>query len=154
MTGGGEWLLAGDPSALDGLAYSFSFTVETQDGAAIIKDNSLSASFNRGNAQTGSGFITEDVFTSPGLVALGNKRVEYLNGFVPTVTDFDELDFAPQSAIRTLTAVNITANQLQGDLAGVDSFELRFSQLPIPGAVWLLGSALVGLLGLRRRFTR
>jgi hypothetical protein len=28
----------------------------------------------------------------------------------------------------------------------------EFSTVPIPGAVWLLGSGLIGLLGLRKKF--
>jgi hypothetical protein len=34
------------------------------------------------------------------------------------------------------------------------SFKADFATVPLPGAVWLLGSGLVGLVGLRRKFKR
>ena len=39
-----------------------------------------------------------------------------------------------------------------GDGWALDYAELTINPVPIPGAVWLLGSGLVGLAGLRRRF--
>lgn len=33
-------------------------------------------------------------------------------------------------------------------------FGLHFSRVPIPGAIWLLGSGLVGLIGLKRKYFR
>ena len=41
-----------------------------------------------------------------------------------------------------------------GDNVGMllDRVELTYNKVPLPGAVWLLGSGLVGLAGLRRKF--
>jgi uncharacterized membrane protein len=40
-----------------------------------------------------------------------------------------------------------------GDASGhIHGFEAIPAPVPIPGAVWLLGSGLIGLVGIRRRF--
>jgi hypothetical protein len=65
------------------------------------------------------------------------------------------------------TKVGSLSNVSLGDFDGKGSFsvgyachfwhrstELDISQVPIPGAVWLLGSGLVGLVGLRKKFNK
>ena len=38
--------------------------------------------------------------------------------------------------------------------AGPENFDnLSFNQVPIPAAAWLLGSGLIGLVGIRRKFS-
>ena len=48
--------------------------------------------------------------------------------------------------IIPMDTFNVTETWVNGDQI------VTFSQIPIPGAVWLLGSGLVGLVGIRRRF--
>ena len=52
----------------------------------------------------------------------------------------------PFSSSQENSAVNLTA--------GWDSRGLAPAPVPIPGAVWLMGSGLLGLIGIRRRFKR
>ena len=44
-------------------------------------------------------------------------------------------------------------NDSGGNDHDFDDFVFAGSQVPLPGAVWLLGSALVGMVGIRKKFT-
>jgi hypothetical protein len=47
--------------------------------------------------------------------------------------------------------VSITHTQLDGAFAGMTSVvTMQISQVPVPAAVWLFGSGLLGLLGVAR----
>ena len=47
---------------------------------------------------------------------------------------------------------NVGATSDYYDFSPTKQFQVDVDPVPIPGAVWLLGSGLFGLLGLRRKF--
>jgi hypothetical protein len=49
---------------------------------------------------------------------------------------------------------NVTFDSSSGPLVGFDSLSYGKNVVPIPAAFWLFGSGLMGLLGLRKKFTR
>ena len=61
-----------------------------------------------------------------------------------------ELEWAAILADVTLIAINTDAFD-GADTIGVDNFAI--SSVPVPAAVWLFGSGLIGLIGLSRRKT-
>jgi hypothetical protein len=76
-----------------------------------------------------------------------------LNNFIESVasdSDINTLDFFGLIANTPIAKVIVTFN-LPAYGWGLD--DLYFGgQVPIPGAVWLLGSGLLGLVGLRKKF--
>lgn len=76
------------------------------------------------------------------------------DGFLVEMTSVDT-DFAVDITTIELFDFIDTANPIEG-LVINESFDsgdqsIIISQVPIPGAIWLLGSALVGLIGIRGR---
>ena len=107
-------------------------------------------------------------------LAAGNRYTFTDNaaGFLPVGTHLDYITI-PGSSYRpddakedpiTIFASSFAGDNSQGDwqLYLVDvspaddgtliSWELDLTPVPIPGAIWLLGSGLAGLVGLRRKF--
>jgi hypothetical protein len=70
--------------------------------------------------------------------------------------DFSDIDY-PEPALNAIEdksyAVQLFSNL--GSITNVDSSTLSGigTIVPIPGAVWLLGSGLVGIVGIRRKFS-
>ena len=50
----------------------------------------------------------------------------------------------------TSGGVGNAANNLAGNI----NFDFNVSPVPIPGAAWLLGSGLIGLVGIRKKFKK
>lgn len=137
-------VLASSPDSNGGLSYSpasFSFT----SGDASLSGNSMSIAIDNSDAGAGSDVVRVDgaltgSFTSNLRINLVNHDGTLFssNAFpdpFPTLADFD----SGQLLINTNTT----------NFASLDVFE----PVPIPGAVWLFGSALIGLVGLARRRT-
>jgi len=121
----------------------FYFEVATSDGSAKINGASLT-------------IIDFQLFDGRG----GVEIVEYGRNFrgtlsVPNIYDppplYDSTSFDSQSRIQIETELRIYAFQ-QFAGGSIDSFEQRFSQtvIPIPPALWLFGSGLLGLVGMAR----
>lgn len=148
------------------------------DSKKLIKDNSLSLTswnitmydhdndpelLNESTAYPYTLRIDEYVSNQPfqipdSPVLLGAKTVQ--------IDDpFDSIEFTPVDMLYVATIAQIefedggpvvASNNFNGDGAvGVDlTIEQRFSQTPIPATVWLFGSGLIGLAGLRRRLKK
>lgn len=75
--------------------------------------------------------------------ALSSDNV--LSAFVTTAFTYNSVYFAAGDLL-------LLFNDGGGD-ADYDDFVLHGAPTPIPGAIWLLGSGLIGLVGLRRKLT-
>jgi len=54
----------------------------------------------------------------------------------------------------TFNTVGITDDSKQHDISHISIYTLdTISQVPVPAALWLFGSALMGLVGIRKRYT-
>jgi hypothetical protein len=104
------------------------------------------------NNQLGDGFGSS--------IIDGPKTVFQKAGSPLDVKNLDGKNFQPifghpsnlYNNILVDTNINIENEEFATSFVGVDLYAQEFSQVPIPGAVWLLGSGMLGLLGLRRRF--
>lgn len=52
------------------------------------------------------------------------------------------------------TTTTLTFTSLESDAYGPVLDNVRLSAIPIPGAVWLLCSGLIGIVGIRRKFRK
>ncbi len=74
------------------------------------------------------------------------------NGWFPDNMSVDPGANPSESWMTTMSDVYTTEVRLSGEgdlLAGIDNFKLQ--AIPVPAAVWLFGSGLIGLVGLARR---
>jgi hypothetical protein len=128
----------GTPSGHTGpssIQFSFSFDVSTTNQLPLIKDNSLTIkqwSFDSGplaNIQ-----VSEQVFNAAG-VPLGTK----LATVTPQTQNLtDHINFSPQATVHVIKQINI-AGPGDNDMARLLMFEQRFSQVPEPTSLTLLG---------------
>ncbi|MEW6289332.1 MAG: hypothetical protein AB1545_05700 [Thermodesulfobacteriota bacterium] len=71
---------------------------------------------------------------------------------VTDLIEFDDYIYGPKSGTITFS-YTATAGQLLHFGAGVMAKASAASAVPVPGAVWLLGSGLLGLIAIRRKST-
>lgn len=119
----------------------FGFSVRTDDGSPLIKDNSLLLNgFAFDSGPNASITITETITDAAG-APLGDKSV------MATIADqpgsgaanlFDAADFAPQSIVFVEKFIDIQG-PVANDGVRLTMFEQRFSQIPEPAA-WLLAA--------------
>ncbi|MDX2506855.1 MAG: VPLPA-CTERM sorting domain-containing protein [Gammaproteobacteria bacterium] len=135
--------LTATPGAFGGISYSsasFSFT----SGAVVLSGNDISITIDDNGTNSGGDWMKIDGFLEGSF--LSSMRInlvrddgslfssnEFPNVF-PTLVDFD----FGQLVINTTTTTNT---------ASLDLFE----PVPLPAAVWLFGSGLIGLIGVARR---
>jgi hypothetical protein len=143
----------GTPSSHTGpssIQFSFSFDVSTTNQLPLIEDNSLTIkdwSFDSGplaNIQ-----VSEQAFNAAGAL-LGTK----LATVTPQTQNLtDHINFSPQATVHVIKQINISGPS-NNDMARLLMFEQRFSQVPEPNSLALLGSiSLTSLFahGVRRR---
>ncbi len=108
-------------------------------------------------------FIPGPVETSPGVLQMTGGRIGGLVGDNIKLATIDLSCLAPTGITELFLFdsdrggtyddfVLVDGTLLDGDLAGGIKLG-EINQVPIPGAIWILGSGLVALVGLRRRFS-
>lgn len=130
----------------------FGFSVRTDDGRPLIKDNSLLLNgFVFDSGPNASITITETISDAAGTL-LGDKSV------MATIADqpgsgalnlFDLADFAPQSIVFVEKFINIQGPGVN-DGVRLTMFEQRFSQIPEPAA-WLIAAMAAAAFAIRQR---
>ena len=139
----GEWFVDASEDRVT-QSFSFSFTVRTNDNKPKIKDNSLTITGYVINDDSFEFAISEQVHTLGGDL-LGEKLLDLdLNpGILST-----GIDFNPQSSIRVTTRIRLGIDA--GGNVQLDTFEQKFSQVPEPTTLALMGLGLAGI-GYRRK---
>jgi hypothetical protein len=137
--------------------YMFGFHVQSL--GAPIKDNSLSLgeSFITASGDNGV-YIQELVGTNPAsvedwaLADLGIKEVEfsYLDGTGTTENLTDSASFTPQQEIWVSKNILVWASDID-ETAGIVAFDQRFSQVPEPSTLLLMGLSIAGMAFRRAR---
>jgi hypothetical protein len=99
---------------------------------------------------------------SLGFIAVGSDFTPSETGVTAEVGDLlaritVDVSNAQPGEVYTISLLPERRNWVQDDTGEFDFItqlqpDYSFQVVPIPGAVWLLGSGLIGLLGLRRRF--
>jgi hypothetical protein len=106
--------------------------------------------FNLALSDDGTNFTADQLILASSAVATGVNKTYYYGGSGPFgstlfVHPIDLSDFGFASG-ATIEAVRITG------LVELDLIRAAGFAAPLPGAFWLLGSGLVGLWGLKRKF--
>jgi hypothetical protein len=127
------WIMS-DNSGLPGsILEAFDFSGDVPDSPAIISKNSVSRPILSANTQY--------------WIALSTASGD------PTNTSVDWYLTDPQ-VIGTMAFRDPQGGSWTSWTAQVSAFRISGTAVPIPGAVWLLGSGLIGLVGLRRKLKK
>ncbi len=78
---------------------------------------------------------------------------EIYNGSIENANGYQQY-FVDLASWGDIYEFRISTSSGGGNLAHVCLDDLTINPVPIPGAVWLLGSGLIGLVGIRRRFNK
>ena len=138
----GNELTVVDDNFLD---VTFGFSVQVLDPNLRIKDVSLELIDGILVGEDPLVGAVEDVFADNGdqLASLFTQADNLIFEL------FDSAEFAPQELIHVEKNI-LVAGLFPGDEAGLFTFEQRFSQVPEPSTMILLGSGLAGLAAIRK----
>ena len=153
----------------DGLTYTFQNPTNSDTSFTLDSNQLLFGSRSQGNSPvdmlqfelvvsggdgvfsgytTGSETTSGDVFSITGPNT--NNLFDTLSGSTASLSFTSSLMLL-QNQVYTFT-YDLTANNPTGTgVTGFSAFDLSPSPVPVPAAVWLFGSALLGLVGLGRR---
>ncbi|QJB55338.1 hypothetical protein [Pseudodesulfovibrio sp. zrk46] len=121
-----------------------------------LEGENVSAQFTNFDAISVQNYLI-DLPGGPGTISFDQavfiKAIDFVQGLPSSVSIWTSIDSDPLT-FASLTdyagpALGIVQIQFDGFYAMAS---LEASPTPIPGAVWLLGSGLLGLVGLRRKF--
>jgi hypothetical protein len=126
----------------DDVVFGFSYIVEPLAGSGLeIVDNDLMIDASSFGGPEGRIKINESLFTYPGGVIVCEMHAELDNAFgVVEPTDHCDFDRQPRLFVEKDILV-----QSDGDPVELISFEQRFSQIPEPATLVLLGAGLAGV---------
>lgn len=130
------------------------FPGQTMDIAIMYFVQALGNPIKDISLLTGGYFLT-------GQAMVGVTETAYLNNTVIAdiqaykASPFATANFSPTfGPIKIVKDIIITAGPNPGDFAAISTIEQRFSQIPLPTTLFLLGSGLLALIGLSRKFRR
>ena len=145
---------AGDPFAESDLTYRHNFGDEGIWNNSVMESNWYLESLEEKNSNTGitsaRGYViycgeVNDAY------ALHDGRIAELSSnntnFRIDLSSIQVFDFVD-------TATPISELVVTESFSGDNHQIVTISSVPIPGAVWLLGSGLIGLAGIRRRYAK
>lgn len=81
----------------------------------------------------------------------GTVDFNFVNGFKPVSGEFTFLTFGSYSGdFANIEFTGFTPSKYT-EVFGANSLTLVITPTPIPGAIWIFGSGLIGLIGIRKR---
>jgi len=100
----------------------------------------------------GSGTYTGDAYSYSGPLS----QVLFSDGTPVYFYNMSNITFDLTSATTFSGSYDIQLTDLTGNPVGAPILDYEFegTMVPVPGAVWLLGSGLMGLVGIRRRYVK
>jgi len=141
------WVYGVPAEGLPGYGFGFGVLPGAEINFAIDKFT-VETGMNSGESEIFPGGVyIESLFWPPGTLLDGDFLMASLELHC-TAISFDELwiyDYLPESTQWVLGDGSVIDGQI------LPQYLAAVNQVPIPGAVWLLGSGLVGLMGFMRR---